>query len=253
MSTMMHLDYPRSPVIHTHQEEPADTHLFEAPSPLLTASGSSRPRSSTLHSATSSQTPLRRVTSAALRRVSREYSIRGSDDLPQHASFDRDGKYVPPPPLAPIPAPRSSLDASSKRSSGHGSGLDRLKRRRGGGDASLKAAQRAWQQTPETRGKDGLLSTYGHASAMHAASLSSATMQPPANAAAAAGVQLEMVRGSGYARYPTTKSSAPKTLRVEGQRVKGFKAVWRDFILGLRLKFYRFKKSLGLGPSAVSG
>lgn len=48
------------------------------------------------------------------------------------------------------------------------------------------------------------------------------------------------VRGSGYARYPTT--GKPTTLRVEEHKVKGFRAVWRDFILGLRLKMYRLRK-----------
>lgn len=49
------------------------------------------------------------------------------------------------------------------------------------------------------------------------------------------------VRGSGYARYPTTK---PTTLRVEEHKVKGFRAVWRDFILNLRMKLYRLRKQI---------
>lgn len=49
------------------------------------------------------------------------------------------------------------------------------------------------------------------------------------------------VRGSGYARYPTTK---PTTLRVEENKVKGFRAVWRDFILNLRMKLYRWRKKV---------
>lgn len=50
------------------------------------------------------------------------------------------------------------------------------------------------------------------------------------------------VRGSGYARYPTT--GKPTTLRVEENKVKGFRAVWRDFILSLRLKLYRLRKQV---------
>jgi hypothetical protein len=130
-----------------------------------------------------------------------------------------------------------------------GGRLDKSKRRRNG-DASLKAAQRAWQQTPDV-GEPVGMSTHQAANALLAASSSAHMHQPATNPAAAAGVQMNMVRGSGYARYPTTKSSAPKTLRVEGQRVKGFKSVWRNFVLGLRLKFYRFKKSLGLGGAAT--
>lgn len=49
------------------------------------------------------------------------------------------------------------------------------------------------------------------------------------------------VRGSGYNRYPTTK---PTTLRVEENKVKGFRAVWRDFILNLRMKLYRLRKQI---------
>lgn len=49
------------------------------------------------------------------------------------------------------------------------------------------------------------------------------------------------VRGSGYARYPTTKQN---TLRVEENKVKGFRAVWRDFILNLRMKLYRWRKKV---------
>ena len=50
------------------------------------------------------------------------------------------------------------------------------------------------------------------------------------------------VRGSGYARYPTT--GKPSTLRVEEHKVKGFRAVWRDFVLSVRLKLYRLRKQL---------
>lgn len=49
------------------------------------------------------------------------------------------------------------------------------------------------------------------------------------------------VRGSGYARYPTTR---PTTLRVEENKVKGFRAVWRDFILNLKMKLYRLRKQV---------
>lgn len=55
------------------------------------------------------------------------------------------------------------------------------------------------------------------------------------------GVQADTIRGSGYSRYPTTSRT---TLRVENQRVKGFKAWWRDLVLSIRLKLFRLKKSV---------
>ena len=65
--------------------------------------------------------------------------------------------------------------------------------------------------------------------------------QEVANDALYHGVQADNIRGSGYSRYPTTSRT---TLRVEDQRVKGFRAWWRDLVLSIRLKLFRIKKSV---------
>lgn len=159
--------------LHEHTQSPSSTQ----PSDLV---GSPRPRSSTLTSgqfSASSQTPLHRRMSTALRRVSKDLDRSKDKDLTRSAGVN---KYVPPPPLAPL-------------------------------DPALAASRLAWTQHP--RGPEEQERYY----------------------------ETTSVRGTGYARYPTTK---PTTLRVEEHKVKGFRAVWRDFILNLRMKLYRLRKQV---------
>lgn len=152
-------------------EDPLD---YPSTSPQSPALDGHRPRSSTVTSgqfSSTSQTPLHRRVSIALRRVSKDFE-RSKDQTRSSGST----KYVPPPPLEP----------------------------------ALVASRVAWSQHPkDLEGERYYEST--------------------------------SVRGSGYARYPTTK---PTTLRVEENKVKGFRAVWRDFILNLKMKLYRLKKQI---------
>ncbi|BFZ54627.1 hypothetical protein PYCC9005_001664 [Savitreella phatthalungensis] len=166
---------------------------------------------------------LRRM-SSAIKRVSMD--VKRSSAAHRHsASIDAlkgrphigaDGKYVAPPPLEP-----PSLHAARLAWVGFGSHARKHSKQLSVSESYAPLQSRGAQFGTITR-SDSLGSRRDDA-LYH-------------------GVHADAIRGSGYSRYPTTHPRT--TLRVEDQRVKGFRALWRELVLSIRLKLYRFKRDV---------